>query len=154
MNKVTFQVEKCKTENGHTHSTVNIIVDTLPLAEIIKTYEIPMANKEGSPKIAGAYDAIEIPSSPEKYYLGEENAYWGKSKDKTALLDCECGCSGCWPLLCKINIQDNKVIWSDFEQPHRDIDSAASHWDYSDFEGFVFEREQYLQAIAAIINAS
>lgn len=153
MNEVVFQVEKHKADNGHEYSTVNILIDNQPLAEIMKAFEMPMAKKEGSPSIAGGYDAIEVPSSPEKYYLGEEEAHWGEDENKTALLDCECGCSGCWPLLCKISTRGNTVYWSDFEQLHRGHDSAASHWDYSEFGGFEFEKSQYLKALEAVNNA-
>lgn len=150
MNEVIFKIEKHKADNGYEYLTVNILVDNQLLADIMKTYEMPMAKKEGSPSIAGSYDAIEVPSSPEQYYLGEDGASCGQEGNKTALLDCECGCSGCWPLLCKISIQGKKIIWSDFEQPCRGVDSAAPHWDYSAFENFVFEKEQYLHAIEAM----
>lgn len=153
MNEVIFEVEEHKAESGHAYSTLNIFVDNQPLAEIMKAFEVPMAKKEGNPSIAGGYDAIEVPSSPEKYYLGECEAYWGEENNKTALLDCECGCPGCWPLLCKIVIIGDKVVWSDFEQPHRGQDSATSHWDYSAFEGFTFEKSQYLEALEAAKNA-
>ena len=150
MNKISFKLEnRKKYDSGHEVSTVNIVVDDKPLAEIMKEYEMPMATKEGSPSLAGDYHAIEVSSlSLEQYYLGKDKADWGDEENKTALLGCSCGILGCWPLLCKINIQGNKVIWSDFEQPHRDDD-----WDYSTFEGFVFDKQQYLNAIKAMNNA-
>ena len=115
----------------------------------MKAYEMPMAIKEGHPGLAGAYHAITTASSSlEQYYLGNDEACWGVDENKTEILGCNCGNAGCWPLLCKISIQGNKVIWSEFEQPHRDDD-----WDYSNFEGFVFDKQQYLNAIEAMKNA-
>lgn len=106
-----------------------------------------MARKEGTNDLSGAYDAIECPENPMKYYLGNDDSGWG---NKTVLLDCECGCSGCWPLLCKIEIQEATVKWSDFEQPHRNKDSKKSFWEYSHFEGFTFSKEQYICALSRI----
>ena len=149
MNRITFKIiKKHKYNSGCESSLVNILIDDKPLAKIMKAYEMPMATKEGHPDLAGGYHAIEVLSSLEKYYLGKDKADWGDEKNKTALLGCECGAVGCWPLLCKISLQGNEVIWSEFEQPHRDDD-----WDYSAFEGFVFEKQQYLKAIDAMKNA-
>jgi len=150
MNKISFKViKRHKYDSGHEVSTVNIVVDDRPLAEIMLAHEIPFAIKEGHPGLAGDYHAIEVAtSSMEQYYLGSAEAYWGDDKNKTMVLGCSCGIGGCWPLLCKITIDGNKVIWSDFEQPHRDED-----WDYSNFEGFEFNKQQYLNEIEAMKNA-
>ncbi|MFT3815861.1 MAG: hypothetical protein QM740_21275 [Acidovorax sp.] len=152
MNEVVFKVQNHETSTGHKYSSVSIFVNHQSLAEIMKTYELPMATREGHPNLAGAYAALAMPSLPEKYYLGEHNAYWGDGGNKTALLDCECGCSGCWPLLCKISCCEDKVIWSNFEQPHRTLGPGASHWDYSKFEGFIFDRNQYMRAVESLKN--
>lgn len=147
MNKVFFNVVgKQKFDSGYELLTASIVVDNESLADLIKTYELPMATKEGNPDLAGDYGAIEIGySSVEKYYLGLEEAGWGDDQDKTILLGCVCGVAGCWPLLCKITVEGDKVVWSDFEQPHRDED-----WDYTDFSGFVFDKQQYKNAIEAM----
>ena len=150
MNKILFKVEDRKTyDSGYQECKVNILIDGKHLAEIMKEYEMPMAVKEGNPSLAGDYSAIDVASSSLKqYYFGKDKADWGDEKNKTAILGCSCGNLGCWPLLCKINKQGTKVVWSDFEQPHRDED-----WDYKTFESFVFDKQQYLNAIDAIDNA-
>ena len=150
MNEIYFEVIRTQTfDSGFAESTVNIRVDDKPLAELMKAYELPMATKEGHPKLAGAYDAIKTGSSSlEQYYLGKTKADWGIDQNKTLLLGCACGVAGCWPLLCKICVSDDTVTWSEFEQPHRDED-----WDYSSFDGFVFEKQQYMDAIAAMKKA-
>ena len=111
MNRITFKViKKHKYDSGYESSLVNIFIDDIPLAKIMKAYEMPMATKEGHPDLAGGYHAIEVLSSLEKYYLGKDKADWGDEENKTALLGCECGTVGCWPLLCKISLQGNRLF--------------------------------------------
>ena len=149
MNKISFKVIKThKYDSGHEDSTINIVVDDQPLAIIMFAYETPFAIKEGHPGLAGDYHAIEVAtSSLEQYYLGNKGADCGADKNKTMVLGCSCGVSACWPLLCKITVDGDRVIWSDFEQPHRD-----EEWDYSNFEGFEFDKQQYLDEIEAMKN--
>jgi hypothetical protein len=61
---------------------------------------------------------------------------------KSALLVCSCGFDECWFLMAKIDVLDDAVIWSDFEQFHR-------NWVY-DLGPFVFEKGAYLEAIAPV----
>jgi len=87
-----------------------------------------------------------LPASLVDYFLGENEADEGSTEDKATLLECTCGCTGCWPLLCNIEVTNNSVIWKSFEQPNRAIDSHV-YLDYSKFEGFCFDKEQYLKAL-------
>lgn len=150
MNIVTFKaISRREYASGHEITTVDISVDENPLANIIGPYEKPFAEKEGHPGLAGDYHPIGVASATlEQYYLGKEDADWGDGDNKTVLLGCSCGAMACWPLLCRITIEKNKVIWSEFEQPHRDED-----WDYSHFKGFEFDKQQYLNAIEDMKNA-
>ena len=129
---------------------VNIRVDGRSLAEIMRDVEARMAANEGHPSLAGGYNAIGRPDNPGEYYVGIHSQQWGESETKTLLLDCECGCPGCWPLLCRIEVLGDAVTWRDFEQPHRGPASKASFWDYSAFEGFTFSKEQYFAALSAV----
>ncbi|WP_197492969.1 hypothetical protein [Woeseia oceani] len=148
MKRITFSVEDRRRYNPNCESsTVNILIDDKPLAEILRAYELPMATKEGHPALAGDYHAIEVMASLEDYYLGKAEADWGDEENKTQLLGCSCGIAGCWPLLCKINVQGDTVVWSEFEQPHRDED-----WDYSAFGVLEFDKQQYLEAVQAMQN--
>lgn len=38
--------------------------------------------------------------------------------------------------------EDNKIIWSNFEQPYRTKDSH-NFWDYTNFGSFTFDKENY-----------
>jgi hypothetical protein len=133
---------------------VNIRVDGRLLSDIIKQIELPMATAEGSPSIAGGYASIPLPSHPEDYYLGKHEQCWGQNGSKSLLLDCSCGCPGCWPLLCSIELKDGVVTWKDFEQPHRGMTPGSRHWEYSGFEGFVFDESQYRNALGVLRGAA
>ncbi len=60
---------------------------------------------------------------------------------KTMLLSCTCGITECWFLLASITVLDDFVVWSDFEQFHR-------NWVY-DLGPFVFEKPAYLAALGS-----
>ncbi|MEZ4382679.1 MAG: hypothetical protein R3A79_15180 [Nannocystaceae bacterium] len=84
---------------------------------------------------------------PSRLLLGEPSlspGCYGVSVDdpargKSALLACVCGIDECWFLLATITVLDDAVIWSDFEQYHR-------NWAY-DLGPFVFEKGAYMAAI-------
>ncbi|MDC0675339.1 hypothetical protein [Nannocystis radixulma] len=59
---------------------------------------------------------------------------------KTTVLQCTCGILECWFLLVRITLFDEFVVWSDFEQFHRD-------WVY-DLGPFIFDRQAYERALA------
>jgi hypothetical protein len=63
------------------------------------------------------------------------------SDDKIAVLGCVCGEVGCCPFRVTIELRDDVVLWSGFEQPHRRA------WRYDEMRPFVFDRTQYLSAL-------
>jgi hypothetical protein len=68
-----------------------------------------------------------------------------------ALLGCDCGEVGCWPLEAQVLVDDDLVIWRGFAQPYR------PRRDYGSFGPFVFRRNQYDRAVrevAAIVSSS
>jgi len=66
---------------------------------------------------------------------------------KIALLGCECGEVGCWPLAAEVSISADEVRWSAFEQPFR------KERDYSQFGPFVFDQVQYEDALKGLLTA-
>lgn len=74
------------------------------------------------------------------YYFGLEPTQWPKP-GQVWLLGCNCGDVGCWPLEAHVTLTDETVQWSHFLQPHRDDRN------YTDFGPFVFERDQYDDAV-------
>jgi hypothetical protein len=130
---------------------VRVLVDGRDLAEIVRAVELPYAEAEGRPQIAGQYAGLgrnELPSAVREHFLGTDGSDLGCGPaDKTVLLDCVCGSPGCWPLMARIEVRESEVIWSDFEQPHR-----SGRWSYGAFGPITFERAQYEKALDAITN--
>jgi hypothetical protein len=79
-----------------------------------------------------------------------ESAYWAK-RGVIALLGCDCGEVGCWPLEARVRRDDDWVTWLGFAEPYR------PERDYGSFGPFVFRRSQYERAVreaAAVLTSS
>jgi hypothetical protein len=148
----TFQIQVLKLADeesiGQAEETV-ILVNGRDLVDILHEYELPMAVREGSPSIAGGYMGLppEYVLPPSKHFLGEPDRDMYDIHGKVQVLECECGEPGCWPFLVKITVGEDRVTWSDFEQPHRREDHPGGGWSYSGLGPFTFDREQYLRAL-------
>ena len=124
--------------------SITPVVDGTPLPEIVAAFE-----REQGFEPAGGYGGL-IPEwfnygALDKYFLGdfEKDSYFSRM-DRVYLLGCQCGEVGCWPLIARIRTEGESVVWDSFEQPHR------KDRDYSGFGPFVFDPEQYREAIAAL----
>ncbi len=126
---------------------VRIFVDGRDLIELLKEFERTFADREGAPKIAGAYSGLSESAATKERFLGLADTDYGDSENKVAVLDCECGCEGCWPFAVKIEVAEDAVTWTQFEQPHRGAHSAQPQWDYEGFGPFVFDKNKYLHEI-------
>lgn len=118
-------------------------IDGIPLADLVTEFE----RARGYTDPAGGYGGIvprysslgPLPS----YFLGEEAPVEGDEGGEIYALFCDCGDSGCWPLIAHIEAGEELVIWHRFSQPHR------PQRDYSGFGPFMFRRREYEEAIAA-----
>jgi len=126
---------------------VRVLVDERDLAELVREVELPHARAEGAPGIAGAYAGLApswFKGGLRAHFLGGDGSDLAcGSREKTVLLGCDCGEPGCWPLMARVSVEDDAVVWSDFEQPHR-----RGAWSYEGFGPLRFEREQYERALA------
>jgi hypothetical protein len=121
------------------------VVNGTPLTEMVLTFE---RGQRFEP--AGGYGGL-IPQwfkygSLDHYFLGEfeENNYFAQM-GRVYLLGCgDCREVGCWPLTARIRANSESVVWDSFQQPHR------PERDYSEFGPFVFEAQQYREAVAAM----
>lgn len=107
--------------------------------ELVREVEFPQATADGQANIAGSYRGLipdEWRSLPEAYGDG-----------RVAVLGCDCGVVGCWPLRVRITWSENVVVWSDFEQPYR-------KWSYEKLGPFTFRRDAYEQAVESVVAAS
>jgi hypothetical protein len=139
MNHIAFDLRLLKASADGTDSqncyALDIRVDDRNLLEYVRDTERPFATAEGHPNLAGQYEAL--PASMALEHLAT------KGNAKVSLYDCECGCYGCWPLLVRISAAGGIVTWSEFEQPHRGVNSGASWWRYDRLGPFQFDRSQY-----------
>jgi hypothetical protein len=125
---------------------VRLLVGDRDLAELVRAVELPHARAEGAPSIAGAYAGLDpslLPGGVRAHFLGGAGSDLACGpRDKTVLLGCDCGEPGCWPLMARVEVEGETVVWRDFQQPHRDA------WSYGDFGPLRFERAQYEAALA------
>ena len=107
---------------------------------MLREYELPFARKEGSESIAGDY-AGHPPETLFKY-LTNPDEYEIDDFGKISIFECKCGCEGCWPMKVKVRVENEIIFWTDFEQPHRTIESH-NYWNYSDFRQLEFDKKNY-----------
>jgi hypothetical protein len=149
---VAFIWEPAAHKEAGASGALRILVDGLDLAMVAAKHELPFAEAEGHPDIAGTYlglDPRQLGGSVSVHFLGGSGSdlACGPS-DKTVLLGCSCGEVGCWPLMARVELSEAEVTWREFEQPHR-----SSEWSYEGFGPFVFNRSQYMKALEAAEEA-
>lgn len=108
------------------------------LVEMVDAFEVAA----GMDPAGGAYGGL-VPGS---YRFGpfDQHFLGVGAESKTAVLGCDCGEWGCWPLLARISVGDDAVVWDQFEQPFR------PKRDYSSFRALRFERRQYGAALESL----
>lgn len=123
-------------------NTVDVLVNGRNLIDMLREVELPFASEEGHPDIAGAYIGLQPKDVflPARAFLDDPDDWYGEG-GKAEILSCDCGEPGCWPFLMRITLGSDRVIWSDFEEPHR------SKWNYEDLGPFIFDREEYEAAL-------
>ncbi|MFL0373757.1 hypothetical protein [Paenibacillus amylolyticus] len=144
MSLIHFKIEPSQEEE---HKVLNIYIDNENIIELIKKYEMQF-----EPQIAGGYEgpSINFLKNINEHLFGELNENDLFNYDgKTQILGCNCGEPECWPLLVKIKVNDEIVVWSEFKQPHRNEDSGE-YWDYSNLKPLEFNRKQYEEQVSDI----
>jgi hypothetical protein len=83
---------------------------------------------------------------PSRHFRGDPGSNWGNSPENHSVVAmCQCGVSGCWDLMCRIQVSPERVTWAEFHQPNR------RDWQYP--PEFSFDRRQYDAALAALDKA-
>lgn len=135
-----------------------VYIDGIDLVEIMEKLEEPIVKAAGESHLAGSYKENFFYSKISlknlfSQLLGFEEPDWDHQMEKHSVLECSCGCEGCWPLICRIEHQTYTTTWADFETGHRryidflEQGHPENWWDYSGVDGFVFSRAQYYQAV-------
>ena len=146
MDTIRFEIgERADPADGLVDA-VDIFINGRNFVGILREVELPFAARDSQPDLAGSYAGLppEDIFLPSLRLLGEPTTYYDRdsSEGKIAVLGCECGDPGCWPLRVKIDLRDDAVIWDGFEQPHR------SAWRSDALRSFVFDRAQYISALS------
>ena len=130
--------------DGWVVDAVRLLVNGRDLVELAHDAEHASAQADGQPAIAGAYEGLAAQEvlAPSRHLLGEPLAHLEVIDDgRVALLGCECGEAGCWPLLARVEATGEYVTWSEFAQPHR------AQWRHDSLGPFTFDRAQYESAL-------
>ena len=144
MNKIHFSITQ-RVLYGRERDLASIIIDQIDLIDMLRIHELPFAQAESHPEIAGSYMSRQAwalyrsLASPLRQDFSRNG--------KLDLLCCSCcGLDGpCWPMRVRIKETDCSVIWCDFEQPQR---RNLDCWDYSPFGPFEFDLWEYRSEVA------
>jgi hypothetical protein len=129
---------------------VMFAVNDEPLRSLVEDCERPYATASRQAHLAGDYAPLWTRGSfpwsallgvwyEQDYLLSMERATYCP---RIVLMGCGCGMIGCWPLLVRITVEDERVVWSDFAQPHR------RRWKYDRLGPFTFDRSEYEATLA------
>ncbi|WP_278264236.1 hypothetical protein [Nocardia sp. AG03] len=113
-------------------------IDTIPLTDLIDTFEVHAGMQPAGDAYGGVIPEFFRFHSATALFHGSSGL---TSDQKTPVLACSCGVVGCWPLLARISLTGDLVVWDSFEQPFR------TTRDYTAFGPFLFDRDQYDDAI-------
>lgn len=111
-------------------------IDEVPLTDLVTAYESGLRAD-----VVGGYGGLVLDRLRDGLadHLGA---------GRTAVLACDCGELGCWPLNATVEVDGGTVTWSGYEQPHR------PDRDYGAFGPHRFDRAQYEEAVAALAAAA
>lgn len=122
-------------------------VDDVSLVDLISGYEYAAGFD-----VPGTYAGLVLDrfnfGDLTTYLLGQpDSTYWTKG-GAIALLGCDCGEVGCWPLQAQVLVDDDRVTWRGFSQPFR------PQRDYGSFGPLTFRRNQYERAVRDAADAA
>ncbi len=124
----------------------SIFVNGKSFRDIIKQAELPSATRNGEQNKAGTYCWLTVSELVEE--LTEVRNLNDVNYIEPRIMDCGCGCDGCWPLHVKIVETEDRVSWSGFYNPHKiDSDMTEIPWDYSGMREYRFDKKQYYDEI-------
>ncbi|MFN0195895.1 MAG: hypothetical protein ACKVT0_04075 [Planctomycetaceae bacterium] len=140
MNTLAIQISAA---NEYGERMAILRIDGRELLDIVRDVEAPITAKAGEADLAGKYHYLSVRDvlHPSRQLLGEPIRPLLEYDGKVSILECECGCEGCWPLIMHVDVTETQVIWQDFHQVHRD------NWEYPNDFRFVFDRSQIEAAL-------
>lgn len=115
-------------------------IDGIPLTDLIDRFETGAGMQPAGDAYGGIFPQLSRLGPMEDYFHGRSADVLGA----TLLLGCACGEKNCWPLVARIAVTDEFVIWDSFGQPYR------PERDYTAFGPFRFDRDPYDVAVQAL----
>ena len=140
INEIQINRYRDYTKPGYRYNA-HIYIDGRSLIEMVREVELPYALAEGSTDIAGSYAWLDIDTLNSNILNLPRN--YNVEEEKATLLGCPCGEDLCWPFSVRIKNEGDKIVWTDFEQSHRNKESD-NYWSYDGLEPFIFDLEQYV----------
>jgi hypothetical protein len=142
--KVGFEIRPWGGEPGGARELLPL-VDGMSLVDLVAGFE-----KAAGYDMAGGYAGLVVDhfnfGDLTSYLTGEPGSSYWEEQGAIALLGCDCGEVGCWPLAVRVVVDEEFVTWRGFAQPHR------PKRDYDTFGPFVFDRTQYYQAVRRAVR--
>lgn len=120
-------------------AAVEIYINGEKLRQKVFKQELPFAEIEGHPEIAG-----HAPITPKELYQSLHDDY--AEEECVSILGCGCGVFDCWPLDVAVEVGKNVVTWYGFNMYHR------KNWDYSSLGSFVFDKQQYWSEVDKLLE--
>ncbi|WP_308285868.1 hypothetical protein [Actinoplanes hulinensis] len=115
-------------------------VDDVSLVELVAGYE-----RASGFDVPGTYAGLVLDhfnvGDLTAYLMGEPESAYRANRGVIALLGCDCGEVGCWPLESRVVLEKDLVTWRGFTQPFR------PQRDYGSFGPITFRRNQYDRAV-------
>ncbi len=145
VSQINFRISPTEYGDNETHPQVEILINEINLLNIVNEFE-----SKHKFKPAGSYLGPIFHPSVKEEFLGSPDYFIGENEDKCSILECSCGVSGCWTLGAKIDVLENDVFWSCFENMHRN-EPDENFWDYENFS-FRFDKKQYIEAVENLIS--
>ena len=142
-NRIRFRVAPLDDPLWHGHLFVQPEVDGQLLATLAQAYQLSKYSHE-APYAGLRLPAIE-PAS--EHFSGDPTSAAYRYGSRVQVLGCTCGVPSCWPLVCRIEVSRQVILWHDFANPHRGPEAAAGFWPFEGFGPFRFSPQQYEHAL-------
>jgi hypothetical protein len=143
---LSFSVEVFREKSETTLYEIVPKIDNILLTELVVSYEA----EQGFEPVGGYGGLI-----PAWFKYGPLDGYFKSQFEREDyfiklkgiyLLGCDCGEVRCWPLIGQVRANDKHFVWGNFRQPFR------SKRDYSKFGPFIFDMEQYQEAVNSMMK--
>ncbi len=140
MNRLSFRLVRSKDSDA---AAMLAHVDGIALSLLVSEFE----RKRGYTDPSGGYFGAGPQWSGLAYhptsidYLLNNRVFARDENGYSTLMDCPCGCFGCWPFQAIVSYRDGYVIWSDFRNEQRD------DRDYRRFGAMRFDAGEYRLAL-------